>query len=115
MKLGCVSWVHKGTKPSPPFDDGIRAVCQMGFKATSLWASQPKILDEYYTPNTVRGLRELLESSGLKLLEFTSINSELASLNAEESKRGWETYQKAVEVAKNLGTDIINILDTGHH
>ncbi|MDQ1279047.1 MAG: hypothetical protein QG670_307 [Thermoproteota archaeon] len=113
MKLGCVSWVYRSAKPSPPFDDGIKAISQMGFKATSLWASQPKILDEYYTNNTVKELRELLESLGLKILEFTSINFALASLDSEESKRGWAIYQKAVEVAKNLGTGIINIL--GHY
>jgi sugar phosphate isomerase/epimerase len=113
MKLGCVSWVYRGAKPSPPYDESIKAISQMGFKATSLWASQPKILEEYYTKNTVRGLRELLESSGLELLEFTSINSDLTSLENEASKRGWEMYQKAVEVAKDLGTSIINLL--GHY
>lgn len=112
MKLGCVSWVYKGAKPSPPFDENIKAVSQMGFKGTSLWAYSRTLLEEYYTKNTVKGLRELLESSGLKLLEFTCVNSDLASLENEESKRGWETYQKGVEVAKDLGTNIINIM--GH-
>ncbi|MDQ1281161.1 MAG: hypothetical protein QG670_2425 [Thermoproteota archaeon] len=112
LQLGCVSWVYRGAKPTPPFDESIKAVSQMGFKATSLWAPQPKLLDEYYTNSTVKELRELLESTGLKLVGFTSINSVLISQDSEESKRAWEIYQKAVDVAKNLGTDIINIL--GH-
>ncbi|MDQ1281276.1 MAG: hypothetical protein QG670_2541, partial [Thermoproteota archaeon] len=91
----------------------IKAISQMGFKATSLWASQSKILDEYYTKETIKGLKELLEQTGLKLQGFTSINFDLASMDSETSKRGWTTYQKAVEVARDLGATVINLL--GHY
>lgn len=105
MKFGASVWPFKW---DTPYDDGIRRIAGLGFKAIELIAWDRETLDTYYTPATVKHLRSLLADQGLELSEFVSTPRGMASPDAGERDAAVEHFKRAVEVAVELGTGIMN-------
>jgi sugar phosphate isomerase/epimerase len=105
MKFGASVWPFQW---NPPYDDGIRRIARLGFTAVELIAWDREALDSYYTPATVRHLRGLLADEGLQLSEFVSTPRGMASQDSRERDAAVEHFKRAVEVAAELGTDIMN-------
>ena len=61
MKLGCTVWPVCW---NPPYEDAIRRISKLGFKGIELIAWSRKVLDEYYTRNKIREIKELIDSLG---------------------------------------------------
>ncbi len=113
MKLGCGAWVYSSPHYQPPYDEAIRIIGEMGFDALELIAFEEKDLDEYYTPGTIKQLRELYESYGLTLSEFavyTPVLEGLSNMDPAKREEGFEIFKKAVRVAKELGSEAMNLV-----
>jgi len=105
LKLGCTVWPVCW---NPPYEDAIRRISKLGFKGIELIAWSRKVLDEYYTQNKIREIKELIDSLGLELTEFISTPKGMASLNREEQKAALSHFERLVEVASEFETKIVN-------
>lgn len=105
MKFGASVWPFKW---DPPYDDGLKRIAAMGFKAVELIAWNREALDSYYTPQHIKHLRTLLADLDLTLSEFVSTPRGMASPDAETRDQAVEHFKRMVEVAVELGTGIVN-------
>lgn len=105
MKFGASVWpFHR----DPAYDDGLRRIAAMGLSAVELIAWDRATLDSYYTPATIRHLRGLLDDLGLELSEFVSTPRGMASPEAAKRDAAVDHFQRMVEVALELGTNLVN-------
>ena len=105
MKFGASVWPFKW---DPPYDDGIKRIADMGFKAVELIAWDREALDTYYTPQEIKRLRTLLDDLGLELSEFVSTPRGMAHPDAAVRDQAVEHFKRMVDVALELGTDMVN-------
>lgn len=105
MKFGASVWPFKW---DAPYDDGIRRIAKLGFKAVELIAWNRAALDEYYTPATIKNLRGVIADEGLILSEFVTTPKGMASADKGARDAAVEHFKRAVEVAVELGTGIMN-------
>jgi sugar phosphate isomerase/epimerase len=105
MKFGASIWPFTW---DAPYEEGIRRVASLGFKAVELIAWDREVLDTYYTPARIRALRTLAEGEGLEISEFVSTPGGLASANKTEREASIDHFKRMVEVASDLGTKIVN-------
>ena len=105
MKFGASIWPFKW---DTPYDDAIRRIAGLGFKAIELIAWNRQVLDEYYTPQTIKHLRSIIEGEGLVLSEFVSTPEGMASPEKRVRDQAVEHFRRLVEVGVELGTQIVN-------
>jgi sugar phosphate isomerase/epimerase len=105
MEFGASIWPFQWT---PPYDDGIKRLAKLGFKNVELIAWDRQTLDTYYTPATIKSLKSLLSSEGVKLSEFVHSPAGAADPDAAKRKQSIENFKRAVEVTKELDTGMIN-------
>jgi sugar phosphate isomerase/epimerase len=105
MKFGASVWPFKW---DTPYDSGIQRIARLGFKAVELIAWDRAALDEYYTPATVKHLRQLIADEGLELSEFVSTPRGMASPEQSDRDAAVEHFKRAVAVGAELGSKIMN-------
>jgi sugar phosphate isomerase/epimerase len=110
MKFGASIWPFHW---DVPYDDGIRHIAKLGFKAIELIAWTRRELDEYYTPQTIKHLRQLLADEGLELSEFVSTPPGLSNPDKVVREAAVDHFKKQVEVGVGLGTKMVN--SVSHH
>lgn len=107
MKFGASIWPFSW---APPYDDAIKRVAASGFKAVELIGWNPDFLRDYYTAETVKNLRSLLDSEGLELSQFVSTPANLTSPDKAERTASVEHWKRANEIGAELGTKLINMV-----
>ncbi len=107
MKFGASIWPFQW---NPPYDDAIRRLAAAGFQATELIAWNGDFLRDYYTDQTIAGLRDLIAGEGLVMSQFVSTPPGLSSDDPAERTAGVEHWKRAVEVGAALGAPIINMV-----
>jgi sugar phosphate isomerase/epimerase len=105
MKFGASVWPFKW---DAPYDDGLQRIAALGLKAVELIAWDREALDTYYTPQGIKHLRLLIDDLGLELSEFVSTPRGMASPDAAVRGKAVDHFKRLVEVAVELGTDIVN-------
>ena len=65
-------------------------------------------LDSYSTPQTIKHLRMLMDDLGVELSEFVSSPRGMAHPDAALRNNAVEHFKRLVEVAQELGTDLVN-------
>jgi sugar phosphate isomerase/epimerase len=105
MKFGACVWPFQW---DPPYDAAIRRIAGLGFRAVELIAWNRQTLDEYYTPQRIQALRQLLADEGLELSEFVSTPPGMASPDRQARERAIEHFKRQVEVGAELGAKLIN-------
>ena len=105
MKFGASVWPFKW---DPPYDEGLKRIAAMGLKAVELIAWNREALDNYYTPQTIKHLRTLMDDLGLEHSEFVSTPQGMASPDAAIRDQAVEHFKRLVEVALALDTKIVN-------
>ena len=105
MKFGASVWPFKW---DTPYDDAIKRIAALGFKAIELIAWNREALDDYYTPQTIKHLKSLLAGEGLMLSEFVSTPRGMANPDKKIRDAAVEHFKRQVEVGVELGTNIIN-------
>ena len=105
MKFGASVWPFKW---DTPYNDAIKRIARLGFKAIELIAWDRATLNEYYTLETIKHLRDMIASEGLILSEFVSTPRGMASSDAHVRDAAVEHFKRQVEVGVALGTTLIN-------
>jgi sugar phosphate isomerase/epimerase len=107
MKFGASCWPFQW---EPPYEDAIRRIAGVGFKAIELIAWNRDYLDNYYTPAKVAELKSVLSGEGIALSQFVSTPPDLASPDKAKREAGIGHWKRAVEVGNALGSPIINMV-----
>jgi sugar phosphate isomerase/epimerase len=105
MRFGASSWPFQW---DPPYEDTIRRVAVTGFKAIELIAWHKQFLDEVYTREGVKSLRQTLADEGIGISQFVMSMHDFASPEAGKRAAALDQFKRVVEVGKELGAPIIN-------
>jgi sugar phosphate isomerase/epimerase len=105
MKFGASIWPFAW---DAPYEEGIRRIAGLGFKAVELIAWNNEILNTYYTPACIRELRTIAENEGIEISEFVSTPQGLANPDKIKRDMAVDHFKRAAEVAVGLGTKILN-------
>jgi sugar phosphate isomerase/epimerase len=106
VKIGAAIWPFQW---DAPYEEPIRRIASLGFTAIELIIWNEDSFD-YYTPRKVRELRSLLDAEGLELSQVVHTPPHLASPDAADREVSLASFRRAVDVAAELGTPIINSL-----
>jgi len=109
MKFGASIWPFQW---EPPYDAAITRLASLGFKATELIAWNKDFLNDYYTPETIRNLKKLLDGEGVQLSQFVSTPHDLSSGDEGKREAAVEHWKRTVEVGAQLGSPIINMVSS---
>lgn len=106
MKVGCCSWSLGWFTDS---EYSIKKIGEIGFKGIELILREEKQLENYFTIDRLKNLKEMNESYGLSVSQFV-IHAPLLDGLLTENRRNeaLRTFKKSTEIAKELGTEIIN-------
>ncbi len=105
MKFGASSWPFQW---DPPYENVIKRISSLGFKAIELIAWNGDFLDNYYTPSKVKELRKILAGEGLELSQFVFSPFDLSHPDGKKRLEGIDSFKKASDVGLELGAKIIN-------
>lgn len=107
MRFGASIWPFQW---NPPYDDAIKRIAASGFGALELIAWNETFLKEYYTPDTIKHLKSLIEGEGLVLSQFVSTPPALSSSDKAERDASVSYWQRATDIGAALGSPIINMV-----
>lgn len=107
MKFGASSWPFQW---DPPYEECIRRIAALGFKATELIAWTPDRLTDYYTPAKVAELKASLREEGLSISQFVAIPHDLSSADPAKRAAAVEYWRGATAVGAELGAPIISMV-----
>jgi sugar phosphate isomerase/epimerase len=107
MKFGASGWPFQW---DPPYDDVIRRIAGLGFRALELIAWNRDYLRDYYTPATIANLKAILNGEGIALSQFVSTPHDLSSADPARRDAAVEHWQRTVEVGAALGSPLINMV-----
>lgn len=105
MQIGVAIWPFQWM---PPYEDALRRVRRLGFRAVELIAWDRGVLAGYYTPRRVAELVKLLADEGLALSEFVFSPQGISEPDAGRRAAAVEDFARAADTAKALGAAIIN-------
>ena len=105
MRIGASIWPFRWDKP---YDDAIRRIAELGFKAVELIAWDRETLDTYYTPQVIKNLKDIIAGEGLLLSELVSTPAGMASPDKQARDAAVEHFKRMVDVAVGLGAEIVN-------
>ncbi|MCU1533719.1 MAG: hypothetical protein JWR53_200 [Glaciihabitans sp.] len=105
MRFGASIWPWRW---DTPYDKAVKRIGDAGFRATELIAWTPEALDEYYTPDTIKKLRDVLASEDMVLSQFVVNNKGAASDDRAVRQRSIDMFKKGVDTGVALGATIIN-------
>ncbi len=109
MKFGASIWPFQW---DPPYDPAIKRIAANGFKAFELIAWNVDTLNSYYTKDTVKNLRSLIDGEGLALSQFVSTPQALSHPDAAQRQASVDHWKRATEVGVELGAPIINMVSS---
>lgn len=109
MKFGASSWPFQW---DPPYEDAIRRIARLGFKAIELIGWNQEYLTGYYTPQKVRDLRACLDGEGIAISQFVHTPHDLSHPDPALREAAVTAWGRAVEVGTGLGSPIINMVST---
>lgn len=105
MYFGATTWPFSW---GPPYEDAIKRIAKLGFKSTELTIWDLSYIDDYYTPQRNRELRQLIADEGLRLSEIFFVVPGMGSPEAQVRAGAVENFQRVLDVAQQLGTRIVN-------
>jgi sugar phosphate isomerase/epimerase len=107
MRFGASSWPFQW---EPPYEDCIRRVASLGFRAIELIAWNAGYLTDYYTPQKIADLRACLDGEGLALSQFVHTPHDLSHPDPARRAAAVEDWKRAVAVGAALGSPIVNMV-----
>ena len=105
MKFGAPVWPFQW---DPPYEDTVRRIAKLGFKAVELIAWNRDVMNTYYTPQRIKDLRLLFDDLGVELSEFVSTPPGMASADPAARQAAVDHFKQLVEVGVALGAKLVN-------
>ena len=109
MRFGASSWPFQW---EPPYEDCIRRVAGVGFKAIELIAWNVDFLENYWSKSKVADIKKELKNSGIGLSQFVHTPHDLSHADKAKRATAVEHWKKAVDVGAELGSPIINMVSS---
>ncbi|MBN9062025.1 MAG: hypothetical protein BGP06_14580 [Rhizobiales bacterium 65-9] len=109
MKFGASSWPFQW---DPPYEDAIKRVAGLGFKAIELIAWNKDYLKDYYTPAKIADLKSALNEAGIIISQFVSTPHDLSHPEKAKREAAVDHWKRTVEVGVALGAPLINMVST---
>jgi len=109
MKFGASAWPFQW---EPPYEDAIRRIAGLGFKAIELIAWNADYLNNYYTSAKIADLKAVLDGEGIALSQFVSTPHDLSSADAAKRDAAVEHWKRTVAVGTALGSPLINMVSS---
>lgn len=112
VKLGAHVSALKNPRKAP-YKEAMEAAGRLGFEGVELIAMDVDELYNYYTDQIVGELVSIAREQHLTISQFAIYSPAcegLASLDPHEKERGIETFQRGIQVCRDLGCDIINLV-----
>ena len=109
MKFGASSWPFQW---DPPYEDCIKRVAGLGFKAIELIGWNEDFLNNYYTTAKIADLKACLNGEGIEISQFVHTPHNLSHPDAAKRDAAVKNWQRAVEVGTALGAKLINMVST---
>lgn len=113
MYVGCTAWVFTAPRYNPPYEEAIARIGALGFDGIELILYDPADLESYWTPRKIDEIKGLLQSHKLTLSEFAlyqNVVAGLPSLDLAEKQRSLDYFGRGCQLARALGTDIVNMV-----
>ncbi len=95
---------------NPPYDEAIKRLHALGFKGVEMIGWNRKALDEYYTPETIAHLKELIASLGMVITNFNHTPEGIASMDKEISDAKFSDFCRTIDVAAALGSPNVTMV-----
>jgi sugar phosphate isomerase/epimerase len=92
---------------NPPYDAAITRIAGLGCHGVELIAWHGETLRDYYTPETIRHLRDLISSEGMTLTNFHHNPEDMSSPDATARRKASDNFARAIEVGAALGSPFI--------
>ena len=108
MKLGCAAWAwvaeHK------PYEWTIPEIARLGFETCGLQSDREGewSIYDYFSAAKARELRGLAADSGLAVSELVMWGRDLNSADDQARRKNVDEVRRAVDLACELGTDLVN-------
>ncbi len=109
MKFGASSWPFQW---DPPYEDCIKRVSGLGFKAIELIGWNKDYLTSYYTDSKIAELKACLAGEGLEISQFVSTPHDLSHPDKARRDDAIQHWARTVEVGAALGAKLINMVST---
>jgi sugar phosphate isomerase/epimerase len=109
MRFGASSWPFQW---DPPYEEAIRRVAGVGFKAIELIAWNVDFLENYWTKSKIGDMKAELKNSGISLSQFVHTPHDLSHADKGKRAAAVEQWEKAVAVGAELGSPIINMVSS---
>ena len=113
MKIGCAAWCFTAPQYQAPYEDAVRIIGRMGFDAIELIAHNIYDVQQYYTDDTIRGLKDLIQSYNMEISQFaiyTELTQGLASMEESVRRKSIADFEKMVKIGYRLGAPMINMV-----
>lgn len=107
MYLGAPVWPLQW---NPPYDDTIKHLHELGFKGVELIGWNRQALDEYYTPETIEHLKELIASLGMVITNFNHTPGGIASMDETIRAQNFSDFCRTIDVAAALGSENVTMV-----
>lgn len=110
MKIGCAVW-NFTPKFGPPFEEEIEIIGELGFDGCELIVSTRDQMDSYFTDDRIGKIKSLCNKYNMCISEFVvyaNMIKGLASFNQEDKQIALRDFEKGVEIAKKLESNIVN-------
>lgn len=109
MKFGASSWPFQW---DPPYEDCIKRVAGLGFKAIELIGWNAGYLKDYYTPQKIKDLRGCLDGEGLMISQFVHTPHDLSHPDQANRDAAVADWKRAVGIGSELGAKLINMVSS---
>lgn len=108
MKLGCTAW--SWASENRPYEWTIPEIARLGLEACGLQSDRQGewSIYKYFTMAKARELRTLASDNGLEISELVMWGRDLNSPDPAVRKKNIEEVQRAVDLAGELGTKLVN-------
>jgi sugar phosphate isomerase/epimerase len=111
MKVGCLSWIFRPLSEGAPWYDALESISRLGFEGVELIVCREEELESYWTEEETRRVAEFCDKKGLYVSQFAIFQpaiSGLISMDPEQQARAFEVFERCAQIAKTLGTGLIN-------
>lgn len=111
MKIGAAVGCLTYPNYDPPYEDILLRLSAMGFDFAELIACTPRDLTEYYTAERIREFRRIIDGEHIPISEFilyASVVTGFSSQDRAAKQRAFDDFRRGLDVAQELGTDIVN-------
>jgi sugar phosphate isomerase/epimerase len=111
IRLGACVWNFNAGPYRAPYEDAIKAAANVGYTGAELIIFNEDDMRDYFTPQKVRELKQLMANEGMSLVQVDIYDHpvhDLASIDTAKKKASIDNVRRCVDIAGGLGATVLN-------